>query len=1164
MEYTVRFLRDGFLASTGERASLAAPDLDPRIFREGQTTAGGVTLVKWRVSAVIDTVPAGAVLLLCQVGSNVTRPYRVATGLVAAELGEAVVRLSIPDVSAQEDRKVRFAWVNEAKQIGSFSTWVVRTQQPSTDPDPEELTITGNPSLVLDETNALVVGAIVDIDPGTVAGGTPPYEVNTSIQSADDAIGTGVADDAHIPGDALDAALVGKHLRAKVVVTDDATDTATAYGDWTTEAVVEPDPVSALTITSHRFVSLGSDEYQTVFAIPTGTINPASYTGKAGTIRVQLARVPGNPNGIPNWGEYLSPYNYAEGQRAVVSGSSGDWRCNDDDVTTSGNWIKPALRMPVHRPPDTYAYLIRYSANAGVDCLPAVRVDPNITAPIFSWITATPPPSAFWRPMDINAGAAAQNLGHYGDGHQFCRCIAASGNRAYAFGDMCWIRRSDNFGSNWKMVEGNGLSAFAFNSGAVDPDDEDRVIAIAHPAWFKNTQPYQATSAIWLSTDGGGSWTSRFPLSTGDSGHQLNDHHQHTVCFDPNGGNTPATRRWYHMHNREGFGSQLMVSSNGGSTWANTGAAYAASKWTRVHDFQMHPTTANRFYIGTSSGFFTSNGVPAAASDWVRSGTGLPVADCRAFAVNGSTIYVALTTDVTADRGVWKSTNTGSTWTRVLNVNARELRVDWTSSPHVVVVRRTIASGDSQLTDLYVSVDGGATFSTNKARVGPPGDANQTLTGSSRYSGMIAHPTVGGVFVINESSGRVWKSVDKGQTWSGTATKGWQGINTSLQNVMLHKHPSTGGRFTFGCEDLGFMSFTNYGKGGFTRSNIVGNLPSPQLPSGQKYWEGSRASSWSGCVLRSGREICAIGETSQLLFRKQPGATNWTPGAFTGAGITSPQAIGPTIQSEYDTMNARYRTCMAPTDCIREHPTVDNVVWAGPFKSTDGGANWVKKNYFMLDMHPDGTGYFMAAGSDTDVYRSTNWQTSTETMTPFYQSSVSLRPPGGNWHIGRADPYDNTRLYTLRAGRDLARVTNTGSTFNSASAASFPLIGQLSGLTAQQFRVGSLAPSFNTEGLIYCAVPWAGVSNLWRGVISGSEVTWTDITGNAPKWALHSIDVHPETDDVIIGGGCGLWCYPPPTVEAASIWQNLPYPVEYVAPAGGVGSLIIGSTFEVA
>jgi hypothetical protein len=259
-------------------------------------------------------------------------------------------------------------------------------------------------------------------------------------------------------------------------------------------------------------------------------------------------------------------------------------------------------------------------------------------------------------------------------------------------------------------------------------------------------------------------------------------------------------------------------------------------------------------------------------------------------------------------------------------------------------------------------------------------------------------------------------------------------------------------------------------------------------------------------------------------------------------------------------MCARYVTAMAAIDCIREHPTVDNVVWAGPFKSTDGGANWVKKNYVMLDMHEDGTGYFTSG--DTDVYRSTNWQTSSETMVPFYQSPVSLRPPGGNWNIGRADPFDNNRLYTLRAGRDLARVTGGGS-FNASTVESFPLTGQVSGLTSQQFRIGSLAPSFNTEGMIYCSISWAGVSNLWRGQISGSDIDWTDITSNGPKWSFTSIDVHPETDDVLIGGGCGIWVYPPPTPESTSIWNNLPYPIEYVAPAGGVGSLVIGSTFEV-
>jgi hypothetical protein len=49
-------------------------------------------------------------------------------------------------------------------------------------------------------------------------------------------------------------------------------------------------------------------------------------------------------------------------------------------------------------------------------------------------------------------------------------------------------------------------------------------------------------------------------------------------------------------------------------------------------------------------------------------------------------------------------------------------------------------------------------------------------------------------------------------------------------------------------------------------------------------------------------------------------------------------------------------------------------------------------------------------------------------------------------------------------------------------------------------------------------------------------------------WNMNSIDVHEETGDVMIGGGEGMWVYPPPYSVANSIWENLPEPVDEILP----------------
>jgi hypothetical protein len=1132
MAYTHRFLTNGFVAATGPTADITAPDIDARIVLIPADPASGVTSVAWKVDGETETVPTDAVYLACQVGD--VDEYRVATGLVAAAAGSIEVRVSLPQVVADTTRNVRFAWLNAALEFGSFSEWQEVIQPTAIPAEPEVLTFVDPPLLTLDPANPLVVGTIVGVSPGTAAGGVPPYSRSSSIQSADDDIGTGLADDAHIPGDPLLVGLEGKYLRAKVVVTDSAATSVTAYSEWTTSAVYVPDPPGELTITSWRWITSAANEYLAVFNIDTADLDPADYTGLAGTWRAQWARLPANPNASPSW-EILSPYNYAEGQEAAVAGSTGEWRCNTTSTATTGNWIRPNRRMPVYRPTDTYPFLLRYSADGGANWSPAVQVDPNTESPIFPWLTVGTPETAYWKPVDRDAGTTGD---HYGCGHQFVRGLAASGSTLYGFGDMCGIRVSPSFGGDWEAVEGTGLDAFAFNTGAVDPDDPNRVIAIAHAAWLHSTAPYSTQPGIWLSTDGMDTAAQAHPLTTGATGGHNNTYHQRTVCFDPLGPATPATRTWYYMDHRSGYGSQLMRSVNGGTTWASVGAALSSSQFgLRVWQMAMNTATADRFYLGASNGVWTKTSPTGA---WSRLGTGLPQAECRSIATDGATIYASIFSTDTAQRGVWKSTNSGSTWTRVLNQNIMDLAVNWNSATEVVVARRIVASGENRLTDIYVSTNGGSSFTTNKPRTPVPGDSNISLSITGIYSGIIAHPTVADVFLLVASSGRIFKSVDGGETWSGTATKGFTGYNASLQNVCLHVHPTTPGRFDFGIEDHGHVSITGYGAGGLTGSNINNTRPSPTTPTGQRYWSGARASARAACTLRSGRVIMSVGGNSQLLFRKQPGATAWTPGAFTGSGVTSPQNNSPSTQAQYDTMCANYVTAMGTIDCIREHPVADNVVWAGPFKSTDGGANWVKQAQSMVDMHPDGTGFF--TNSSTTIYRSTNWHTSSPTFTEFYQSPVSLHAIGLFWCVFRADPFSNTKGYTMGAGRDLVRVSNTGGTFGAAVSTSYPLFPE-TGLSSAEYRIASLAPSFNTDGMIYISHAWGGCSNLWRGQITGSAVAWTDITANAPKWPLNMIDVHPETDDVFLSGGFGIWCYPPPTPESTSVWDNLVDPI---------------------
>ena len=142
------------------------------------------------------------------------------------------------------------------------------------------------------------------------------------------------------------------------------------------------------------------------------------------------------------------------------------------------------------------------------------------------------------------------------------------------------------------------------------------------------------------------------------------------------------------------------------------------------------------------------------------------------------------------------------------------------------------------------------------------------------------------------------------------------------------------------------------------------------------------------------------------------------------------------------------------------------------------------------------------------------------------------------------DPFDERAIYTIDNNRDLIRVRNTGANFNNASITTLGLSDEEWGGTGSEFQIATIAADPNQNGLIYAVIGWPGHELIWRGQVTGNSVAWENITLNAPRWPLNSIDVHPETGDVIIGGGAGVWVYPAPYSAANSIWSNLPDPVK--------------------
>jgi hypothetical protein len=1000
---------------------------------------------------------------------------------------------------------------------GVESTWIA-VDQPAPDdtgnPGPGELVVVSPPVLIADLTDPFAVGTVVTMSAATIGGGVAPITLDNYIEEADDAIGTGATLSDHIPGDPLDIALVGKYLRAVTEATDsDAPpEVVTGESPWSAVAVYDPDPVTAPVINDIRWIEQATDEWLAVFDLD--PMLTGDYTNLAGNLQVQWARKPANPLGTPSW-EVMTPYNSTDGEESAVSGVSGEWKADTTSTATTGNWIRPNRRMPEYRPPDTYNFLIRYSEDAGANWSPIAELDVLNSVDGFPWFDTPVGVGDYWKSIERSPGAALGTPSFYGEGHQLYRGMSTGLTHSivYLFGDMCGVNKSNNFGDTWFRVGRSGLRQFAFESGAVDPHDPDRVIAYGHSAWLHTTNPYDDYRGFWLSTDGGETWTLRQLVTVSAPG----EHQAHRdFTYDPNTlGGASSTRDWYYMQTINGTGSQFWKSTDGGSTWAVAGAQMSTTKFGKVHMTQHHPVTANKIYVAADNGLWvTTNGGVSGSGSWVRVGTGLPTGKCRAVYLNsdGTTIIVSVS------GAVWRSTNSGSTWSSIYSTQpVTDIAVDWnTSGGYTVYAKTSGPSAVGNYQDMAVSTNSGSSFSTGKARTPSPGYSGdqyyQRLGGSGNVNGMLVHPLNAGV-ILNHNVSRFFKSTDKGQIWFD-ATKGSTGMNTSLVPYTFMIDPNDAGRWCFGAQDVGFVEVLDYGGGGLQFSNIT----QAQLEAIPGIGVANRSSATAACILPTGRMIVAVGANVQGLFYKSPGATSWTA---TGTGAVIPY--------------------------INYHPTTTSAVGAGGYKSTNSGSSWsvFPSSMRFVSMHPDGTGFFTVG--NTSVYRSTNWHTASPTFVPFYQITGTFYAVGTAYPIIKCDPTNNTRIYCLDNNRDFVRVTNSGSTFNSATVLSLPLRGETS-LTAAEFRMGQIAADYNQAGLVYAHVAMAGVPNIFRGQITGSSIVWEDITSNSSMWNMNSIDVHEETGDVMIGGGEGMWVYPPPYSVANSIWENLPEPVDEILP----------------
>lgn len=1169
----------GFPLSYIADAGLAAPDGTISIAFDRSNISND--LRAW-AQISLNSVPAGAATLrVWAFEDDFTAVVDDDGTLWARSITPAVGAFRIaqlPLVTTASNRNFKMAFFDASGKAGATANFQLVEQPIDDNQVPEEtFAYTSPPFLIVDPVGGLTEGATLDANEGAHVGDsndTADLTLWTTEAADDDPSSVGVEVSGFTFPGTITNAMVGLYPWVKGTIDDgsgaggspaglllalaggSAGNTLEAWSLATPGAVAAlPTPEITLLEEDVEIVTVadkGGGLWQPVFRINPTKVDAGDFDGLAETtgLKVQcsvtslavsvadavtyatMELIPGDAVGNSPLLTLID---------AGYTGANGYWRWSETDAqqtaNAGGNWQDSDL-LKSTRPHDV-------SDPRRVARLWRVKLDGSSSfGPMSDWYkqpdipAITPPetPAVHWRSPERFPAATTADPTYYGLGVQFCRSFAFCEDEpqyGIAGGDMNGLRLTDTMGASWYAPRAIGLRVYSFNSVYVDPRDRNVLLAEGSMAWdsSRNSPSYTAQIGIWRSTDFGQTWTIVHAVSNS----HLEGYNQQNFCYDPATRAGAVSQRVVYKAQivkliSTASSVQILRSANGGATWSAVYTNANTATFGEIYQLKHHPTSGV-LYMATQTGLWISN---VAKTAWSRVPT-LAAIKCPSIDISpsGTEMYATLRTLDTGVQGVWRSANTGASWTRVYSAKPiKRAAVDWLSTPEVVYVQN---NDETPAVVVNTSGDGSGTWSPCSVTVRVPGNEtdeyhNLLSTRSPRntgvawninngYEGMKVLPVAGGC-IIN-SVGRWFRTLNKGAQWADT-TYGFTGANAqSLGHPLFLEHPSNPARKYLIVQDLNCL---RSGDGGLSYATR-------QIPLNSNVWginSGAQTSTVGG-VLRSGTILFGQGHANvgQGLARSTNEGVTWTATPHSGGMFF-----------------------------IAAHPTSSpEAIFAGSKISKNDGQTWGANVSFgrVEAMSRNGTAYCIGGAT---VFKSTDWATAgTPTATPFYTWAAGSAPTkyGYSAEIIRASWAEENTIWLPGANKDLIRVRNSGDTAASAVITSFPLRGQAGTLAPPAFEISDLQPDHNDPNLVYVALRACGSSNVWRGVISGSSVTWTDITLNSPRWWDSSIAVSRFTGDVVLGSGAGIWVLPPPTGyqatwgTAASMWSSLPIPVNVAA-----------------
>ena len=662
--------------------------------------------------------------------------------------------------------------------------------------------------------------------------------------------------------------------------------------------------------------------------------------------------------------------------------------------------------------------------------------------------------------------------------------------------------RRTSFKSNVQMLNSSNWTNLGPQSSIPTSGGAGRVTCITfHPTNSNIIYVGAPAGGLWKTTNGGTTWTTNTDdlASIGISSLAIDPSNANVMYLGTGDGDAGDT-----------YAIGILKSVDGGNTWNTTGLSWDVSQTYRVSKVLVHPTNTSIVIAATSNGVYkTSNG----GTSWsqVLSGN---FKDLEFDSSNPAVWYAARYGNNTAQ--IYKSTDTGDTFTQLTSglptTGVYRVAIAISASSPSTLYALYCNNTDYGLYGVYKTTNSGSTWTQVKNSSTPNllgwnsngGDAG----GQGWYDLCITvSPTdpntlyVGGV--------NIWKSTNGGTSW--TINAHWTGSGASYAHADHHAVEFLPGSGTtlFTGNDGGFFKTTNGGTNWTDYSNGLGihqyyrisvAQSNPDLILGGAQDNGTdryNGSSWNRIIGGDGMECVVSYANSNIQF----GALYYGNIYRTTTGGTPTDMADPTEDGAWVTpyvLHPTTATTMYYATATRVYRSTNVTNTTPTWSALSGVLGSTSDPLTVLAVAPS-NGNFLYTANSTTTWKTTNLTTYTVvTGLPGKVTAVTFDPTDANV------AYATIGGFT--AGSKVYKTVNGGSSWSNVSS------------TLPNVPANCVAVHPTTPNDIYVGTD-VGVFYSSNG---GS--TWEDYGANLPNVVINDLEIHTGAGKIRAATyGRGLW-----------------------------------------